>query len=180
MIVGHGSASWQICRDLAATLPVMLAPRWTRSRSEPVALDDIVIALRRAIDLPLPASVDYDVAGPDALTIREILITTARVLGRPDPWMIGVPVLTPRLSAYWLRLVTRANWWVARELVNGLEHDLLARDDRYWTLIEHPVRLSFEEAARRAIADEGTAGGMGPRTLVEAVGQRRSAPRLTR
>lgn len=180
MIVGHGSASWQICRDLAAALPVMLAPRWTRSRSEPVALSDIVIALRRALDLPLAESVAYDVAGPDALSVRELLITTARVLGLGDPWMIDVPVLTPRLSAYWLRLITRADWWVARELVSGLEHDLLARDDRYWTLIGHPVRRSFEEAARIALADEGAAGRTGRRTLVDVVRQRWLAHRLSR
>ncbi|MCS6801509.1 MAG: NAD(P)H-binding protein [Chloroflexota bacterium] len=155
MIVGHGSESWRICRDLAATLPGMILPRWTRSRSEPVALDDVLVALRRALDLPLARSASYDLPGPEPLTVREILRTTARVLDLPDPLFLDVPVLSPRLSAYWLRLVTRADWRVARELVHGLEHDLLARDDRYWSLIGHPHRLPFEEAARRAIAAEG-------------------------
>ena len=155
MIVGYGSESWRICRDLAANLPGMVLPRWTRTRSEPVAIDDVVVALRRALDLPLAGSADFDIPGPEALTVRQILLKTARALGLPDPKMIDVPVLTPRLSSYWLRLVTRADWSVARELVLGLERDVLARDGRYWTLIGHPSRLTFDEAARRALEAEG-------------------------
>jgi len=79
-----------------------------------------------------------------------------------------VPLLTPRLSALWVRLVTRADWKVAREIVVGLEHDLLARDDRYWTLVHHPRQLGFAEAARRALAQEGAPVG-GPWVAVERV-----------
>ena len=75
-------------------------------------------------------------------------------MGLPHPRMIEVPLLTPRLSSLWVRFVTRAKWSVAREVVVGLADDLLARDDRFWQLIDHPNRLTFAEAARVALAAE--------------------------
>jgi len=168
MIIGYGSLSWLTVRDLAARLPVMVLPRWLGSRTQPVAIDDVVVALTRALEVPLDASAAFDVPGPQTLSGRQILEETARQLGRPLPFMIEVPLLTPRLSALWVRLVTRANWNVAREIVVGLEHDLLARDDRYWTLIDHTRRLGFAEAARRALAEERAPAG-GPWGAVERV-----------
>ena len=85
---------------------------------------------------------------------REILEETARVMGLRHPRMIEVPLLTPRLSSLWVRFVTRANWSVAREVVVGLVDDLLARDDQFWRLIDHPNRLTFAEAARVALSAE--------------------------
>jgi len=166
MIIGHGSLSWLTVRDLAARLPVMVLPRWLASRTQPVAIDDVVVALVRALEVPLDGSVVFDIPGPQTLSGRQILEETARQLQRPLPWMVEVPLLTPRLSALWVRLVTRADWNVAREVVVGLEHDLLARDDRYWTLVHHPRPLGFAEAARRALAKERAPVG-GPGGAVE-------------
>jgi len=157
MIIGHGSLSWLIVRDLAARLPVMVLPSWLRSRTQPVAIDDVTVALTRALALPvaeLEGSCWFDLPGPETLSGREILEETARVLGRPRPRMLEVPLLTPRLSSLWVRFVTRADWAVAREVVVGLTADLLARDARYWELIDHPRLLPFAEAARRALAAE--------------------------
>jgi uncharacterized protein YbjT (DUF2867 family) len=154
MIVGHGSLSWLIVRDLAARLPVMVLPQWLKSRTEPVAIGDVVVALVRALDLPLAASACFDIPGPRALSGKEILGETALVMGLPCPRMIEVPLLSPRLSSLWVRFVTRAKWSVAREVVVGLTDDLLARDDRFWRLIDHPDRLPFAEAARVALFAE--------------------------
>jgi uncharacterized protein YbjT (DUF2867 family) len=154
MIIGRGSLSWVIVRDLAARLPVMVLPRWLTSRTEPVAIDDVVAALVGALSVPLAASACFDVPGPEALSGREILDRTASVLGLHRPRMIEVPFLTPRLSSWWVRLVTRADWSVAREIVVGLTHDLLARDDRFWAAIDRGPRIGFDEAARRAVLDE--------------------------
>ena len=154
MIVGHGSLSWLIVRDLAARLPIMVVPRWLKSRTQPAAIDDVVIALVRALDLPVEASAWFDIPGPDTLSGQEILAQTARVIGLEPPRTIEVPLLTPRLSSLWVHFVTRAKWSVAREVVIGLTQDLLARDDRFWRLIDHPQRLPFAEAARRALAAE--------------------------
>jgi uncharacterized protein YbjT (DUF2867 family) len=155
MIVGHGSLSWLIVRDLAARLPVMILPRWLRSRTQPVAIDDVVVALVRSLEMPLAASAWFDVPGPETLSGKDILDRSARVMGLGVPRSVDVPFLTPRLSSLWLRLVTRAEWSVAREVVLGLTEDLLASDDRFWDVIEHPVLLTFDEAARRALAAEG-------------------------
>jgi len=158
MIVGHGSLSWLIVRDLAARLPAMVLPRWLRSRTQPVAIDDVVIALVRALDLPLTGSAWFDVPGPDTLSGREILEETARILGLRRPLVVGVPFLSPHLSSLWVRFVTRAKWSVAREVVVGLTEDLLARDDRFWQLVGHPQRLAFADAARLALGAERPQG----------------------
>lgn len=154
MIVGHGSLSWLIVRDLAARLPFMILPRWLKSRTQPVAIDDVVIALVRALELPLSASAWFDIPGPATLSGREILEATAQVLSLPHPRIVALPLLTPRLSSLWVRFVTRAEWSVAREVVVGLADDLLAQDDRFWALIGHPRRRSFAEAARLALEAE--------------------------
>lgn len=84
----------------------------------------------------------------------------AQAIGLAPPVMIGVPFLTPRLSSLWVRFVTRANWQVARQIVVGLAEDLLSRDDRFWTLVGHPDRLRFAEAAKRALEMERREGSV--------------------
>jgi len=153
MVVGHGSASWQIVRDLAMRLPVMLLPKWLGSRTRPVALDDVVHGLVAAASVPLQHSEWFDVPGPEILNGKQILERIAAVAGRHF-LAIDVPLLTPQLSALWLRLVTRTNFALARELVVGLEEDLLPRDERYWSLIRHAPLISFDDAVRRALANE--------------------------
>ncbi|HZO30197.1 MAG TPA: NAD-dependent epimerase/dehydratase family protein [Chloroflexota bacterium] len=154
MVVGTGSTSWLIVRDLTARLPAMVLPRWMQTRSQPVAVDDVVVALLGARRVPLQASGWYDLPGPEILSGREILERTAEALGLRRPFIIAVPFLSPALSSHWVRLVTRANWPVARELVLGLAHDLLAQDARYWGLIGHEQLLPFREAARRALTED--------------------------
>ncbi|MDA0329611.1 MAG: CPBP family glutamic-type intramembrane protease [Gemmatimonadetes bacterium] len=168
MIVGDGSLSWLIVRDLAARLPVMILPSWLRSRTEPVSIDDITVALVRALDLELEYSTWFDVPGPDVLSGREILERTAAALGVHKPVMIQVPFLSPQLSSHWVRFVTRAKWSVAREVVVGLKTDLIAHDDRFWSLIGHRETQSFDEAARTALeAERERAPSRGPWSWVE-------------
>lgn len=163
MIVGHGSLSWLMVRDLAARLPAMILPRWLNSRTEPVAIDDVALALQRALTIPLPASTWFDLPGPDVLSGRQLLEETARAMGLPPPWMLQVPLLSPWLSSHWIRFVTRADWSVARELVAGLTSDVLARSANFWALIGHRNRLSFPDAAQRALAQERAAEGAAAR-----------------
>ncbi len=159
MIIGSGSASWQIVRDLALRLPAMLLPSWTASRTCPIALDDVVVALVRALALPLPKNAWYDIPGPDVVTGRQILSTIAALRGRRVPG-VAVPFLTVSLSSWWLKLVTRADFSLARELVLGFKHDLLPDDARYWSEIGYAPRWGFEAAARQALADERFEGGL--------------------
>ena len=153
MVIGYGSASWQIVRDLAMRLPAMVLPRWLKSRTRPVALDDVVTALIAAAELPIELSAWFDIPGPEIMSGRQILERIAALRGRRI-LAVEVPVLTPQLSALWLRLVTRADFTLARELVLGLSEDLLPRDERFWDLIGHKHLVSFDDAARRALANE--------------------------
>ena len=153
MVIGHGSASWQIVRDLAVRLPVMVLPKWLASRTRPVALQDVVEALVSAADLPLARSEWFDVPGPEVMNGQQILERIAALRGRRF-LALKVPFLSPQLSALWLRLITRTDFSLARELVLGLQEDLLPKDERFWSLIDHPQLVSFDAAARYALASE--------------------------
>ncbi len=153
MIIGSGSASWQIVRDLAMRLPAMLLPAWTRSRTRPIAMEDVTVALVRALEVPLTESAWYDIPGPDTVSGRDILLRIAALRGRRVP-SLAVPLLTVSLSSWWLKLVTRADFSLARELVLGFKEDLLPRDERYWAMIGYTPRWTFDAAARRALAAE--------------------------
>ena len=153
MIIGAGSGSFRIVRDLAARLPAMLLPTWLDSRTEPVALDDVTAAIARALTIEHETSAAYPLPGPDRLTCREILERTARALGH-EPRMWGVPFVSPHLSSYWIALVTRADARIARQLVEGLRSDLIAADEGFWRLFPEHERVSFNEALRRALPEE--------------------------
>ncbi|MDB4937830.1 MAG: NAD-dependent epimerase/dehydratase [Labilithrix sp.] len=155
MILGTGSASWQIVRDLAMRLPAMLLPAWTASRTCPVAIEDVVVALVRGLDVPLAASAWYDIPGPEVLSGRDILLRLAALRGRRVP-SLRVPFLSVSLSSWWLKLVTRTDFSLARQLVLGFTSDLLPRDARYWKEIGYEPRWTFEAAARAALEREVT------------------------
>jgi uncharacterized protein YbjT (DUF2867 family) len=131
----------------------MILPRWLKSRTCPIAIDDVVIALIAASTLELESSTWFDVPGPEIMTGREILERIGALRGR-QIMAVEIPLLTPKLSALWLKLVTRADFSVARELVLGLGEDLLPKDGRFWSLIGHTELLPFDEAARRALMSE--------------------------
>jgi uncharacterized protein YbjT (DUF2867 family) len=166
MIVGTGSASWTIVRDLASRLPAMVLPAWLSHRSEPVAVDDVVQALVRATELPVTEAVVWDLPGPEALSGTEILMRVA-ALRQQRPFVVRVPFVSPRLSSHWIRLVTRADYRLAAELVQGLTHDLIATHRGFWAAAGLPAPVPLEEAARRAFVSEGMQSG-GAR-LVEAL-----------
>ncbi len=153
MVIGCGSASWQIVRDLAVRLPVMVLPKWLGSRTRPVALCDVVDALIAAADLPIDSSTWFDVPGPEVMSGQQILERIAALRGRRF-LAVKVPFLTPKLSALWLRLITRTDFALARELVLGMQEDLLPKDERFWKLAGHPQLTSFDDAARQALASE--------------------------
>lgn len=147
MIIGAQSASWQIVRDLAARLPVMLLPRWTQTRLQPVYIDDVISALIGALTLEQEGSRWFDIPGPEIMTVEEILTRTARIVGHSTIG-IRVPLLSPKFSSYWLKFITQCDIFLARELVQGLKSDLVAQNDVFWELIDHPRRTYFDEAAR--------------------------------
>jgi len=154
MIIGHGSLSWLIVRDLAARLPFMILPAWLKSRTQPIAIADVVRALIDALELPEDGSAYFDIPGPETLTAKEIMFRIATAMGMPTPVVLEVPVLTPWLSSHWVRFVTRADWAVAREIVVGLTDDMLAGDRRFWALTRHEDLVPFDDAVREALRVE--------------------------
>jgi uncharacterized protein YbjT (DUF2867 family) len=154
IIVGPGSAAWEVIRDLVYHLPAMVTPRWVRCRSHPIALDDLLEYLVRVATLPEAAGKILDAAGPDYVSYESMMRTFAELVGR-KPLIVPVPLLTPELSAYWLSLVTAVPANVARALIGGLRHDLPADDAELRRLV--PRRLMpFREAASAALEAERT------------------------
>jgi uncharacterized protein YbjT (DUF2867 family) len=152
MIIGPGSAAWEVIRDLVNHLPVMITPRWVFSRSTPIALSNLLRYLADVPKIDETAGQTYDVACSEVLTYKEIMLRYARIIGK-RPVIIPVPVLTPRLSSYWLRLVTSVPTNVARALIGGLTQDVIARDQRLAELIPQEL-LDFDAAAKEALRAE--------------------------
>jgi uncharacterized protein YbjT (DUF2867 family) len=153
MIIGSASSSFRMLRDLSARLPAMILPRWLDHRTEPVAIDDVIAALVAGARMPLPASAVFDIDGPEVMTCREIVMRMAALLGT-KPRAIGVPVLTPRLSSWWIRFVSGVDVPLARELVDGLASDLVATHGRFREQAGLPPPIPFDEAVRRALAEQ--------------------------
>jgi len=152
MIIGPGSAAWEVIRDLVNHLPVMITPRWVYSLSTPIALSNLLRYLADAPALDETADEIYDVGGPDVLTYDEIMRQYGELVGK-RPRILSVPVLTPRLSSYWLRLVTTVPTNIARALIDGLSQDVIAYDDRLTKLVPQKL-LGFRAAASEALDAE--------------------------
>jgi len=140
-------------RDLAARLPAMLLPRWLQFSSWPVWIEDVVLAVMRALDLPGEQSVWYDVPGRERMTHANFLSRIAKSMGK-DPRLIGVPVITPRLSSYWIALVTRADLALAQELVQGLQSDLDPSGETIWERLGDERPTEFQTSVYQALEDE--------------------------
>jgi len=149
MIIGPGSAAWEVIRDLVNHLPIMITPRWVFSRSTPIALSNLLRYLADAPVLAETAGETYDVGGADELTYAEIMQQYAELVGKTTR-IIPVRVLTPRLSSYWLRLVTSVPTNIARALIDGLSQDVIAGDTRLASLVPQQL-LGFREAAVEAL-----------------------------
>ena len=122
IIIGSGSASFEIIRDLVEKLPVMVTPRWLKSRCQPIGIRDIMFYLTEVLDNPACFGRAFDVGGPDVLTYRDMLLGLAAERGYRR-WIVTVPVLTPRLSSWWLYLVTSTTFSLAQSLVESLKND---------------------------------------------------------
>ncbi len=152
IIVGPGSAAFEVIRDLVNHLRVMVTPRWVRSRTQPIALEDLLAYLEGVLGVPETADQTYDVGGPQTLSYQDLMTEYAQEMGRRI-LVIPVPVLSPRLSSYWLDLVTAVPASVARPLIEGLKLDLLADDGAIRALLPIPLH-TYREAVRLAVDAE--------------------------
>jgi uncharacterized protein YbjT (DUF2867 family) len=153
IVVGPGSAAFEVMRDLVLHLPLMVTPRWVRAKSTPIALDNLIHYLVEAPLVPQMAGGVYDAAGPDTLTYEAMMRGICRILGHREPWIVPVPVLTPELSAYWLKFVTAVPANIARALIGGLKHDFIADAGAIRALIPQKL-LGFDESVRAALEAE--------------------------
>lgn len=152
IVIGSGSASFEMIRALVEKLPVMITPRWVKTRSQPIAVEDVIAYLMRALDIQISGSTTVEIGGTDQVSYLDLMKEYAHQRGLRR-WMIPVPVLSPRLSSLWLGLVTPVYARVGRELVDSLRNETIVRDRSADALFS--VRpLGYREALKRALANE--------------------------
>ncbi|MDJ0652029.1 MAG: SDR family oxidoreductase [Simkaniaceae bacterium] len=173
IIIGSGSASFEIIRDLAEKLPIMIAPKWVRSCCQPLAVRDVLFYLNEALDKKECISKTFDIGGPDILTYKEMLLGYAKVRGL-FRWIITVPFFTPKLSSYWLVFITATNYFLARSLVDSMKVDAVCTEHEIDKILPRKC-LSYEEAVEKALSrieenavisswrDSWTSSGMDPK-----------------
>ena len=148
IIIGSGSASFEIIRDLVEKLPVMVAPRWLKTRCQPIAIKDVIKLLERSINNPEVFNNSFDIGGTEILTYKQMLLGYAKVRGLKR-WILTVPVMTPNFSSYWLYFVTSTSYKLATSLVDSMRVEVIARDDKLTKLFNMQL-LSYEESLQRA------------------------------
>lgn len=151
MIIGSGSASFEILRYLVHRLPIMITPKWVSTPCQPIAVQNVVNYLVGVLSTPETTGATLDIGGPEILRYREIIDVMADELGLPKRWIIPVPVLTPRLSSYWIHLVTPLSHHIAIPLTEGLKNPVICHDDRITRLVPQKL-LNVKEAIHAALA----------------------------
>lgn len=150
VIIGSGSASFEIIRDLAEKLPVMVTPKWVNNKTQPIGIADILFYLKAVLANPKALDRIFEIGGPDQLTYKEMLERYAKIRGLRR-YIINVPVLTPRLSSYWLYFVTSTNFALASTLVESMRNQTICKDFAIKEVIPHEC-LTYDDSVRKALA----------------------------
>jgi uncharacterized protein YbjT (DUF2867 family) len=148
IIVGSGSSSFEIIRDLGEKLPVMITPKWVLTKTQPIAIRDVIAFLTGVLGNEKCYNDSFDIGGPDVLTYKEMLQQYAKVRGFKN-WIFTVPVMTPKLSSYWLYFVTSTSYKLAMNLVDSMKMEVIAKDNRLQKLLNiktHTYREAIEMA----------------------------------
>lgn len=156
VVVGSGSASFEMLRHLTRRLPAMIAPKWLSNRIQPIAVRDVLHYLVAAAELDPGHSRTFDIGGPDVLTYREMIMRYAQISGLRRRLVITVPVLTPELASLWIGLVTPVPTGIARPAVGSLVHDVICQEQDLAGLVGEPEGggMPFEDAVREALAGD--------------------------
>ncbi|MCB0465539.1 MAG: SDR family oxidoreductase [Aequorivita sp.] len=148
IVVGSGSSSFEIIRDLCEKLPIMVAPKWLKTRIQPIAVRDVIAFLSRVLDNEKCFNKSFDIGGPDVLTYKEMLLKYSKIRGL-KLWIISVPIMSPRLSSYWLYFVTSTSYKLAVNLVDSMKMEVVAVDNELQQILNiQPI--SYEEAIKKA------------------------------
>ena len=150
IIIGSGSASFEIIRDLVEKLPVMITPKWLETKCQPIAIADVITLLTESIFNSKTYNQNFDIGGPDILTYKQMLLTYAKVRGLSRSIFV-VPVMTPKLSSYWLYFVTSTSYKLATALVNSMKIEVVAKDNTIKDII-NIKNISYTEALERTFS----------------------------
>lgn len=150
IIIGSGSASFEIIRDLVEKLPIMVAPKWIKQLTQPIAVHDVLTYLTLVLGNPACFGQSFEIGGPDVMSYKDLLLNFAKMRGLKRK-IFTVPVLTPRLSSYWLFFVTSTSFSLARFLVDSLINNAVCKENRIQKLFPRKL-LSYEEALKLAFA----------------------------
>jgi uncharacterized protein YbjT (DUF2867 family) len=157
ILIGAGSISFEITRQLVENLPAMVAPRWVNTRVQPIAAQDALAYLVGVLDRPEAIGKVFEIGGPEVLRYATMLRRLARIEGRRR-LLVAVPLLSPRLSARWLGLVTDVDRRTGRSLVDSMSNEVVVRDDSIRAVV--PLEpLGYDEAVRRALRDRRAGRG---------------------
>ena len=149
IIVGSGSASFEIIRDLVNKLPLMITPRWLNTKCQPIAISDVLQFLYKSLLNPVTYNKNFDIGGPDILTYKEMLLGFAQA-SNLKRWIFTIPIMTPKLSSYWLYFVTSTSYKLASALVSSMKVEVICRDNKINELLQiYPI--SYLQAVSRAL-----------------------------
>jgi uncharacterized protein YbjT (DUF2867 family) len=151
IVIGHGGTSWELTRQLVEHLPAMVTPRWVATRTQPIAIADVVRYLAGVLDHPEAAGRIFDIGGPEVLAYRDMLQRVAAIEGRPLV-IVPVPLLSPRLSSYWLSLVTDIDVTTGRALIDSMTNEVVVRDDAIRRIVEFEP-MDYDEAVLQALGE---------------------------
>ncbi len=151
IVVGHGGISWEITRQLVEHLPAMITPRWVRTRTQPIAVDDVVRYLVGVLGLPAARGRVFEIGGPDVLEYREMLKRVAEIEGRRLP-IVPVPLLSPGLSSRWLAFVTDVDTRAGRNLVDSMVNEVVVRDPSIRDVVQFEP-TGYDDAVRHALEE---------------------------
>lgn len=148
IIIGAGSASFEIIRDLVEKLPIMVAPKWTKNLTQPIAIRDVLDYLILVLDHPACMGKRFEIGGPDVLSYKDLLLEFAHIR-KLRRWIITVPVLTPKLSSYWLYFITSASFPLAQSLVESLKNNAFCKEKSIQEIFPKEL-LDFKAAVSRS------------------------------
>ena len=155
IIVGYGGISWEMTRQLVEHLPAMVTPRWVRTRTQPIAVADVIRYLVAVLELPEAAGRAFDIGGPDVLEYVEMMRRVARIEGRKT-LVLPVPLLSPSLSSRWLSLVTDVDVATGRSLVDSMTNEVIVRDDSIRKLVPFEP-MDYDTAVLQALGERAKA-----------------------
>lgn len=156
IVVGAGGISWEITRQLVKNLPAMIVPKWAKTKTQPIAIEDVVRYLAGVVDCETAFGEKFDIGGPQVLSYLQMLQEAAEVMNGRRPLVVTVPVLTPKLSSHWIGLVTDVDATTGKNLVDSMATEVVVTEQRIRDIVPgEPV--AYQDAVRQAIADSSAA-----------------------